>query len=148
MATIRYFKNYNSYFNRIIKHDTALGDIDNDYVDTTDINFNPNDGLHTELIVNWTQTWTPDYMMIYGENGIEQRWFILESHRTRSGQYKFTFKRDVIADNYDKVINAPMVVNRAMVNDINNPLLYNPEGFSFNQIKKQEILLKDKSQTP
>ena len=34
-----------------------------------------------------------------------------------------------------------MIVNRAMVTDTFNPLLYNSEGFNLNQIKKQEIPL-------
>lgn len=30
----------------------------------------------------------------------------------------------------------------------NNPLIFNKEGMLFNQIKKEEVLLKDKSQVP
>lgn len=41
-----------------------------------------------------------------------------------------------------------MIVNRAMINDENNPLLFNSEGFTFNQIKQQEILLQDKTKMP
>ena len=78
---------------------------------------------------------------------ILSRWYVIESVRTRGGQYKFTLRRDVVADklanNYNEMINAPILVDRAMITDVHNPLLYNPEGFSFNQIKKQEILLKD-----
>ena len=38
-----------------------------------------------------------------------------------------------------------MIISRAMINNPNNPLLFNPEGFSFNQIKKREYQLKDDS---
>jgi hypothetical protein len=76
---------------------------------------------------------------------ILSRWFVTESVRTRKGQYKFTLRRDILADKYDLITNAPMLIERAMVNNVNNPLLYNPEGFKFNQIKKQEYLLKDKT---
>lgn len=69
----------------------------------------------------------------------------MESVRLRGNQYRFTLKRDILADKYDLITNAPMLIERAMVNNINNPLLYNPEGFSFNQIKKEETLLKDKT---
>ena len=74
---------------------------------------------------------------------ILSRWFVTESVRTRKGQYKFTLRRDILADKYDLITNAPMLIERAMVNNVNNPLLYNPEGFSFNQIKKEEYLIKD-----
>ena len=59
-----------------------------------------------------------------------------------------SLKRDLIADNYNKVCEAPMMIEKAMINSKDNPLLYNPEGFSFNQIKKQEILLQDKARKP
>ena len=41
-----------------------------------------------------------------------------------------------------------MNIQRAMITSQNNALLYNSEGFSFNQIKKDEILLKDTTRTP
>lgn len=74
---------------------------------------------------------------------IESRWFVLESVRLRGQQYRFTLRRDLVADFYDNIITAPIHIERAMVNSIDNPLLYNPEGFSFNQIKKEERLIKD-----
>ena len=38
-----------------------------------------------------------------------------------------------------------MIISRAMINNPNSALLFNPEGFSFNQIKKREYQLKDDS---
>jgi len=145
LATLVLFKNYNNYFNRIIKHDVNFSD----YMGYTHeekelINFNPNDGVTTEHIINWDKSWEPDYMLVTdSEHNILSRWFVIDSSRTRKNQYKIRLKRDSLADNYDKVINAPMVVERAMVNNVNNPLLYNTEGFSFNQIKQAEQLIKD-----
>ena len=46
------------------------------------------------------------------------------------------------------VVTAPMVVNRAMITNENNPLLFNSEGFTFNQIKKSETLLQDRTKMP
>lgn len=79
---------------------------------------------------------------------IESRWFVIDFDRKRAKQYNASLKKDVIADNYDAVINSPVLIERAMINDIEDPLLYNPEGFSFNQIKKSESKLMDRSKTP
>lgn len=40
-----------------------------------------------------------------------------------------------------------MIINRAMISDPNSALLFNNEGFSFNQIKKDEFLINDESYT-
>ena len=47
-----------------------------------------------------------------------------------------------MVDFYDVITNSPCIINRAML-DENNPLIYNSEGFDFNQIKTNEILLQD-----
>ena len=49
MSRLRFLKNYNNYYNRMIK----IGHYTN-YEDqlVLNINFNPNDGLYTEQIVN------------------------------------------------------------------------------------------------
>lgn len=81
-------------------------------------------------------------------NELESSWFVTEWQRTRNGQYKATLKRDIVADNYNNVLKAPAIINRAKITNPENALLYNPEGFSFNQIKKNEYLLQDSSKTP
>ena len=100
MSTLRFINRYNNYYNRIIKHDELTDLSSYTYQDFSNINFNPNDGLYTEQIVNWSNTWTPDYMMEIDSNAILSRWFVLEWQRTRGKQYKAILKRDVIADNY------------------------------------------------
>lgn len=302
MSILRFYKDQNNYFNRIIKKTNLASEFSQTYQTFKDMNFNPNDGIRTEHVINWNENYTPDYLTvinkdvnanksmfekgfiratayddleeeiwsfdsredlieslilapnnyfdldkaahynvfeesaitisIYGEwkfnevsfkllnnigidfnikfvselgteytcsastiknfyNGIvdsrfliEQAefestdnfvnidfiftdldsslnqivdfkdydtkldiissWFVIEAKRTRQNQYNLSLKRDLIADYYNNVINAPALIDRAKINDINNPLLFNPEGFSFNQIKKDEILLKDK----
>ena len=81
-------------------------------------------------------------------NTMASSWFVTDWQRTRDGQYRAILKRDIVADNYDKVIQAPAIINRATITDPKNPFIFNPEGFSFNQIKTNEILLKDSSKTP
>lgn len=145
MATLRFLKNYNNYYNRIIKHDNIADLSGYTYQDFSDINFNPNDGIYTEQIVNWSNTWTPDYMMEIDNNLIISRWFVLDWERTRGKQYKATLKKDNIADNYEVIINSPAYIEKATIKNFNDPAIFNKEDLFVNQIKKQEKLLKDKT---
>lgn len=142
-----YLFNYNNYFNRIVKKESSLSNYGTPIYTLDNTNFNYNDGVITNHVINYNGQ-DGDYLIITetvdNTETIASRWFVIENQRTRGGQHTLTLRRDLIVDNYDKVINAPMIVERAKINSIDNPLLYNPEGFSFNQIKKQEILLKDK----
>ena len=52
-----------------------------------------------------------------------------------------------MVDFYDLVVNAPIIMNKGWLNR-NSALLFNPEGGSYNQIKKEEILLQDESKEP
>ena len=151
MAILCFLKDYNNYSNRIIKRPTSYHDLDGyTKVIQKGINFNPNDNVVTEQIINWSESWRPNYLVflsadpsdIEEEPEILERWFILDSIRTRKGQYNLELRRDVVSDNYDNVMEAPMMVNRGMVN-YTNPLVFNNEGFSFNQIKKQETLIRN-----
>ena len=91
-----------------------------------------NDSVETSHVVNYNG-FDGDYVIITDDkDNITSRWFVMENQRTRGGQHKLQLRRDLIVDNYDKVINAPMLVNRAMISDKANPLLFNSEGFSFN----------------
>lgn len=150
------FLTYNNYYNRTIKRESttdAYDRIASHVQEFYDIQFNPNDGINTEQIVSWVNNnWTPDYLVVYDDTlapniAIQSRWFVMEWVRTRGGQYKATLHRDVIADNYDDVVSAPCFIKRAIAQE-NNPLILNSEGMTYNQIKKEEILLKDISETP
>lgn len=151
MATLLFLKNYNNYFNRIIKYQ-SYSDISSSLDNTnsrsfTNINFDEADGLYTEQVVNWDKTFDPDYLMIIDNSTIVQRWFIIEWDKIRKSQYRAILKRDVIADNYNKVINAPVYIEKATITDVNDPLLFNKEGMAFNQIKQSETPIKDETQT-
>lgn len=156
-------KGYNNYFNRIMKKEsstanyrTAVLAVGGNFQDIASVDFNPNDGVVTELIVgkgtsyftNW-ENGSPDYLVTYeivnSVETIKHRWFILEAKRTRGGQYRLTLKRDILADFYDDYKDAPCYIEKAMITDTLNPLLYNKEGLGVNQIKTSEHLLKDRS---
>lgn len=137
-----YIYNYNNYFNRIVKKESSLSNYGTPVYSKEDVNFDYNDGVTTSHVFNYTGE--GNYLIVCdSNNNILHRWFIIENQKTRGGQYLLTLKRDLMVDYYDIVINAPMIVNRAWIADDTNPLLFNSEGFSFNQIKKDEILLKD-----
>ena len=144
MSKIYIFK-YNNYFNRIIKKETSLANYGTPLYTLNNTNFNYADGVTTNHVCNYAGS--GDYLIVCDdENNIMSHWFIINHDKTRGGQISLNLRRDLIVDNYDKVITAPMIIGRAMITDSNNPLLFNPEGFSFNQIKKEEHFLNDESQ--
>ena len=150
---------YNNYFNRIIKKKDTIADYkaaDADYKEVSNINLNPGDGVSTSIVLGLGQNGNIfgnydefDYLVAYevvGEaNVINSRWFIVEQDRKRAGQYELTLKRDVLADNYNEVINSPIFLEKGFINDINDPLLYNSESMNVNQIKQSEIPLMDET---
>lgn len=92
---------------------------------------------------------TGDYLLVVNElNEIVSRWFIIESVRDRAGQYTLTLHRDLVADHYNEILNVPMFIEKATINQINDPAIFNREGLTFNKIKKSEIFLKDESNCP
>ena len=165
-------KGFNNYFNRIIKRYTTLSDYttnSEDYYYFSNINFNPNDGITTTQVIGsenqkqigdgidpiplaWEHEGNPDYLIAYeteqvggaSTNVIKSRWFIVESVRTRNGQYSLKLKRDTIADNLDTLLSCPAFIKKGTVSD-DNPLIVNSEGINVNQIKSGETLLKDKT---
>ncbi len=156
-------RGFNNYFNRVIKKYSTLLDYkenSSDYLEFSNINFNPNDGVATELILgnndqkdydhgeqvplDFEVFGSPDYIVCYeGEGIIKSRWFVLECERTRYGQYRIALKRDVVAEHFNQIKVSPCFIEKGMINDISDPLLYNKESMTFNQIKTDEIPLKD-----
>ena len=149
------FMTYNNYYNRIIKKEDTMAAYDSIVTNSQefyDIQFNPNDGVFTEQIVNWSVSWTPDYLVVYDDTAqpnvaIQSRWFVLEWVRTRGGQYKATLYRDSIADNYNTVIQSPMFIEKATIPFESDVAIYNTEDMQTNQIKSDEYLMKDETQS-
>ena len=151
---------YNNYFNRIIKKEETVAaymNADAHYRVASNVNFNPGDGVNTSLVLGLGQNGTLfdvdefDYLVAYeivdDVSVIRSRWFVLEQDRKRGGQYELTLKRDVLADNYSSVINSPIFIEKGFINDPNDPLLYNSESMSLNQIKQFEMPLKDETES-
>ena len=76
---------------------------------------------------------------------IGSSWFVMEADRTRKGQYKLTLKRDNLADHFEVIANSPAYIEKATIKNLNDPAIFNKEELFVNQIKKQEKLLKDKT---
>lgn len=161
MATNVLLLHYNNYFNRTIKKlDTvsAYTTADSNNVVCTDINFVPGDGIITSLVLGKGQNPAAlftgskdnfDYLVVYDSGTgtpIISRWFIMEERRTREGQYEFTLRRDVIADNLTHVLNSNVYIEKGNITDITSPFIFNKENLEVNQIKDWEFPIKDKSE--
>ena len=151
---------FNNYYNRIIKKFKTLNEYleaATDYLNVEEIpiNFKPGDGMNTTQILNIPlNEQNPekdiDYLLITDLNGnIKSRWFVIEKTYKNYRQYELKLLRDIVADNYDVLTKSTIYLEKGYINENNikdpNPLIFNKEDFSANQIKQEEIELKDKS---
>ena len=141
-------ENYTDYFSRKV----ILHNLTSEYYDAVGtghyeikpgVNFNPNDNLSTELVVN-SMAIQPNYLLVAAEQSyvIQSRWYVLRAERLLGGQWRLTLRRDVIADNYKSLKEAPVYVEKGMLPDT-DPMICNSEGVQFNKVKIGEELLKD-----
>ena len=155
MATIYGFKNFNNYYNRIVKGQninnindftSTYGDYDYCQTSTVD-NFNESDGVFTTHILgvqNNPYFGDCSYILVCRDNiNIDSKWFIVDQNFKCYGQYQLSLYRDVITENWNNIINADAFIERGIVSD-DSPFIYNMENITTNKIKKQEILLRDK----
>lgn len=145
-----YILKYNNYYNRTIKKEDSL----TDYLEyqlgnvIQGVSFNPGDGIATQQVVNLSEDQIGNYLLAVNENNeIDSRWFILDCRRERTGQYTLTLRRDLVVDNYNSVISAPCFIEKATLDD-SDPMIYNSEDMTFNQIKTSETPLKDETGCP
>ena len=141
-------KNYNNYFDRIIKQEKTLVDYlqaVEEYEIVENVNFYDMDGVNAEHVFNFKRNFVPNYMLVIDEmNNILSKWFILEWQKIRGRQYKAILRGDVIANNFNTILKAPCFVEKATLRQ-NNPLIFNNESMTYNQIKVRENLLKDET---
>lgn len=149
---ICYLLNFNNYYNREYKRLVNISDYEPCIKYTwTNVNFNPSDGITTQIPVN--SDVEANYFILTEGIGpgltgetIISRWFIIESKFTRMGQRLLTLRRDILVD-YAPMATATVFADRGYVPNTNN-LIFNSEGNSYNQIKKKESILKDESGSP
>ena len=146
-----YLYNFNNYANRILDVRASLSDYEDYFIKATSsgVNFNPNDGVNTSIVLNIADDEIPNYIICVpdGTQAIHSRWYVMDANRTTGNQYRVSLLRDVLADYYDEVYNSTAFIQKGML-PMSSPFIYNSEGMSFNQIKKEEISLYDGSQCP
>lgn len=143
-----YCLQYNNYFNRIVKKEATMSEYQPYVVyQLSCVSFNPNDGVNATQVIN-TEV-KCDYLIATNLTGaeIDSRWFVVESRRERNGQYTLTLRRDLVVDYEDTVLYSESLIKRAILSS-DDPLTFNKESVSLNQIKKGEYLLKDYTNVP
>lgn len=134
---------YNNYFNRICKFENSLSDYTKSELCVFQgVNFIPNDGIATVQDLNISFENLGDYLIAENNGAINSRWFIIDSSRLRNGQYRLRLRRDVFVDFYKNIIKAPVFIEKAKLQNW-DPMIYNNENMTFNQIKTTETPLKD-----
>ena len=151
-----YFLQYNNYFNRQTKPHRTITNWFLPYQIGSTVGvqlFNYGDGVDTTQVVN-TSAWVnenrvPDYCVVEDQtNNSRQYWYVVEWKYLRRGQYEATLKRDVLSENYDIIITAPMLIKKGTVASSNDPAMFNSEGQAYNQIKSDEVPLYDATNCP
>lgn len=145
-----YLLNYNNYYNRIVKRKETVAeylDSANDYAGPFNgVNFVPGDGVSTSHVLNHPDDTRWDYLLAVDSttNEIVSRWFIIDETRTSGGQWRINLYRDLIAEWYNEIVDAPVFIEKATLTAA-DPAIFNSEQMTFNQIKKSETLLWDRS---
>lgn len=148
---ILYLLDFNNYYNRTIKRYTTLSEYEPYVIDSIDniSLFAYANGLFTRHVLSEfdpNDNGFPNYALLCTDNGsIESRWFVMDSEYMRNGQFVIDLKRDVVADFYAAILNAPVFIEKATVKSINDIAIYNKEDMTFNQIKRAEQQLRDES---
>ncbi len=146
MRTLYWLK-YNNYYNRLVKKENTLSDYlttDRLILTSSGVNFYPNDGIDTEIVYNGNKYELPDYLLVVNGDELESRWFVIEGKSTAGKQFSLTLHRDILVDEYDNYVNAPCFIEKATLSK-NDPLIFNKENMSVNQIKTSETPLKDET---
>lgn len=155
MAKTLYFLRFNNYFNRqlIPKYGTAwYRQLQIGFTVGVQL-FNYGDGINTTQIVNtvdWNDadTSAPDYCVVEDDITLEySRWYVIDWKYTRLGQYQVTLKRDVLADNFDAIMQSPMLIQKGYIS-ASDSAIFNYEGQNYNKIKTSENLLYDETKVP
>ena len=154
---IPYFLTFNNYYNRIVKRMETADEytaIAKDNYMSPRANWTFNDGITTTFALNRDDalgdtSFPFDYMLLLEDDArtINSRWYVVEAKYTRAGQFVVSLYRDVIADYYHEVVNAPLFVEKATLS-MNDPAIYNSENMTFNQIKTEEFKLRDNTYCP
>ena len=143
--------NYNKYKNRQFKREETISgyfDKAKSYEIIEDYDFNPADGVSTSVILGgeyYDYEDKYDYLIVCDGDEIVSRWFILDTDRTRIGQYRVSLQRDCVVDNFEIIANTPAFINKATLAE-DDPLVLTKEPVSVNEIKTSETILTDETE--
>ena len=143
-----YLLNYNSYYTRQIKKLSTISEYSKYIVKSfTNINFIFNDGVNTTQILNYNPAGNIiNYCIVedLDNNSELSRWFIINSIRTRKGQYQISLHRDLIADNLKLSVLSTSYILKAYAK-YGEPAFYSDEQIDTSQLLKKREYLTDKS---
>ena len=141
-----YYLNFNNYYNRQVKRFDTLAEYLPFLLGTSEAsrNFNPANDIIVKFVTNRERSEVGDYIVAVNNGVIDSRWFVLNGDRLRGGQYELTVRRDVIADYYSETVTSPCFIEKAKL-DSGDPMIFNKEDMTVNQIKTQETQLKDRT---
>lgn len=151
MSKIYVFENFNNYANRTSLMYQTINLYPKAAYQAT-INFNPNDGEKTSLVLMYKDNVLaapvniePDYAIVCDNSDkIESRWYVTESSRLSDSKFRIVLKRDIASDYKSEIMNSVAFVKRGWVNS-SNPLIFNSENGNYSQILRERVDLKDKS---
>lgn len=140
---------YNNYYNRQLKISDNYTEIDPNPYWEEGIYFNFSDGVNATQVVD-DLVEDKDYCILYelgGLSSLHSRWFIIDAEYQLNGQTVLTLRRDLLADFAPQILYAKAFIEKGWL-QANNNLIFNTEQMTFNQVKKQEVLLKDGTKIP
>lgn len=141
-----YLVKYKNYYDRLATTEVAIDILDKAQLveSISDYNFNPNDGVNTEIVVNRSLSHAADYLLVQDQQSGEflSNWYIMDCKRNLKGQETLLLRRDVLQDYMSDWMNAKSFVEKGTVQDTDDAI-FNSEGMSYNQIKVREEPLTD-----
>lgn len=165
MQLIRLQTNHPSYFNRIFGKETDFTPsaqainkpkidqgvkyyLDDTYVSELEVNFNPRDGVNTFIEIpnnNPDVKWNEfTHCTVFTNDDVPSflsSWYVDNVRFIRGGIVRLDLIRDIFNDYYNDIVTSSYFIERANL-DVNNPLIMNSEGITFNQIKTSETPIK------
>lgn len=141
---------YNNYYNRVLKVEKDISeyeDLDPNPYYEQGVYFNFGDGVNTTQVLN-DSVEDKDYLILVDGNGnIHSRWFIIDTQYELNGQQTLTLRRDLLADFSNTVLYSTAFIEKGYLQPTNK-LIFNKEQMTFNQVKTEELLLKDSTNIP
>lgn len=141
---------YNNYYNRQLKIELtkeAYLNADTSPYYENGVYFNFGDNVDTTQVMNDSVEDKDYIVLIRDDNTIHSRWFIIDFDYQLNGQQVLILRRDVTADFSATVLYSDAFIEKGYLRS-GNALLFNKEQMTFNQVKKDELLLKDSTNIP